>query len=155
MYGWVFDRSYMLEIARRRRLTFELDSDFCRRFGGCEEFNFGDLTEGHLSDTHLRPTLEELATTEVCDFIQDNTRAHFTLGEPLSMRWHVMFVLWNNHDMDEEYRRFRLRGGRLAKVKEFMDELMNECLPSDSERSEPMWWWSLKNGFVSSCFQAC
>ena len=110
----------MLEIARRRRLTFELDSTFCSRFGGCEEFNFGDLTEEHLSDTHLRPTLEEIATTEVCSYIQHNTRAHFTFREPLSMRWHVMLVLWNNRDMDEEYRRFRMRGGRLAKLKEFM-----------------------------------
>ena len=154
MYGWAYDRTYMLEIARRRRLTFQPGPSFRRLIGGGEEINFGDLTEEHMRDPRVCSTLQDHAITQVCDYIREHTRASFTLEEPLSMRWDVMLVLWNNHDIDEKYRRFRLRGGQLAKVKEFMDELMNECLPADSERSEPMWWWSLKNGFVSSCLQA-
>ena len=49
------------ELAGRRRLTFEVERSFRRRFGGCDTFNFGDLTENHLNLPSLRSYLDEEA----------------------------------------------------------------------------------------------
>ena len=59
-----------------------------------------------------------------------------------------MYVLWTNYDIKDSYRVFQITA-TWWKVKEFMDEVMNEGLPSDSERSESLWWWASDNDFVS------
>ena len=70
----------------------------------------------------------------------------------LSQRWMTMYALWTNYDIKQKYSVFKAVTD-WEKVETFMDELLNECLPPDSERSEPLWWWSVDNRFVSSpCF---
>ena len=148
LYGWAFNRAWTLEVARRRRLTFDVDRSFRRHLGGCEIFNFGDVTEDHLNLPSLRKYLGELALRSVCAYIRRETHARFTLEQPVSDKWDRILVLWTNYDIRESYRRFQINA-TWADVEDFMDELMNEGLSSDSERSKAMWWWSFDNGLVS------
>ena len=137
----------MLELARRRRLTFPVQSRFRRRFGCCHRFNFGDLTE---EDANLRPYLDGAALREVCDYIYENTCVNVVVKSPISTRWRVMLVLWTNYDMEEKRRLSQAVGSKWEKVRDFMDEAMNECSSPGSDRSEPLWWWSMHNDLVSS-----
>ena len=142
LFGWAFNRAWTLELARRRRLTFDVSQYFRRHFGGCETFNFADVTEDHLKLPMLRQFLGEVAFECVCDYIEHETHAQFDIREPVSDKWDRMFVLWTNYDMKESYRRFQITA-TWWKVKEFMDEAMNEGLPAGSDRSESLWWWAV------------
>ena len=142
LFGWAFNRAWTLELARRRRLTFDVSRYFRRHFGGCETFNFADVTEDHLKLPMLRQFLGEVAFECVCEYIEHETHAQFDIREPVSDKWDRMFVLWTNYDMKESYRRFQITA-TWWKVKEFMDEAMNEGLPAGSDRSESLWWWAV------------
>ena len=148
LFGWTFNRAWTLELARRRRLTFKVERSFRRHLGGNETFNFGDVTEDHLNLPSLRRYLGEVAFRRVRSYIQGETHAYFTIKQPVSDKWNRMFVLWTNYDMRESYRGFLITA-TWSQVKDFMDELMNEGLPSDSDRSESLWWWSHDNNLVS------
>ena len=148
LFGWAFNGAWTLELARRRRLTFNVQPYFRRYLGGRETFNFADVTEDHLNLPSLREYLGEVAFRRVCSYIQGETHAYFTIKQPVSDKWNRMFVLWTNYDMRESYRGFLITA-TWSQVKDFMDELMNEGLPSDSDRSESLWWWSHDNNLVS------
>ena len=149
LYGWAFNRAWTLELARRRRLTFNVERSFRRRLGGSDSFNFGDVTEDHLNLPSLREYLDEMAFQCVRDYIRRETHARFTIQRPVSDKWDRVIVLWTNYDMRESYQRFQMFA-TWSKVKDFMNETMNEGLPSDSDRSEPLWWWAMAgNDFVS------
>ena len=60
LFGWAFNRAWTLELARRRRLTFDVPHYFRRYLGGCETFNFADMTEDHLK----LPMLRKLQTSQ-------------------------------------------------------------------------------------------
>ena len=147
-FGWAFDKSSFLGVARRRRLTFTVNSYYRRRFGGLETFNFGDLTEDQVNNPALTEYLHSAAAIYVHSYILQQTRAHFTVEHMLSQRWTMMYALWTNYDIKKKYSVFKAITD-WEKVETFMDELLNECLPLDSERSEPLWWWSVDNRFVS------
>ena len=148
LFGWAFNRDWTLEVARRRRLTFNVERSFRRYLGGYETFNFGDVSEDHSNLPSLRTYLEELALRCFCSYIRTETRAHFTMAQPVTDKWDRILFLWTNYDMRESYQCFQ-RHAMWSDVEDFMDELMNEGLPSDSERSKAMWWWSFDNNFVS------
>ena len=148
LFGWAFNQEWMLELARRRRLTFDVQRSFRRHFGGCGTFNFADVAEDHLHLPSLRQYLGVVAFRCVRIYIQHKTHAHFTVEPPVSDKWNSMFVLWTNYDIKDSYRGFQATA-TWSQVKDFMDELMNEGLPSDSDRSQSLWWWSHDNNLVS------
>ena len=81
-------------------------------------------------------------------YVSKQTKVQIRVERMLSERWSGMFALWTNYDIKEKYPVFKLTA-KWSKVKKFMNELLNEGLPPDSERSEPLWWWSMDNNFVS------
>ena len=151
LFGWAFDRSRFLDIARRRRLTFDVEPCYRRRLDSSDTFNFGDLSEDYIKHSALAEHLRYYAAFYVRVYISRQTKALFTVKHMLSDRWTGMFALWTNYDIKENYPIFKLTA-KWSKVKKFMNELLNEGLPADSERSEPLWWWSMDNDFVSSLF---
>ena len=151
LFGWAFDRSRFLDIARRRRLTFDVEPCYRRRLDSSDTFNFGDLTEDHLSKPKLVEYLHNAAFVFLYSYILQQTHAQFTIRPMLSSRWKSMFALWTNYDIKEKYSTFKVLT-KWPKVKKFMNEILNEGLPPGSERSEPLWYWSVDNNFVSSLF---
>ena len=142
LFGWAFNRAWTLDVARRRRLTFNVQPYFRRYLGGRETFNFADVTEDHLKPTMLRTYLCARAFQCVREYIRRETRAQFDIREPVSDKWGMIFVLWTNYDLRESYQRFQTTA-TWWQVKEFMDEVMNEGLPAGSDRSESLWWWAV------------
>ena len=142
LFGWVFNHDWTLELARRRGLTFDVQPYFRRYLGGSETFNFADVTEDHLKLPMLQRHLRAKAFQCVCKYVRLETHAQFVIREPVSDKWDSMFVLWTNYDLRESYQRFQLTA-TWWKVKEFMDEAMNEGLPAGSDRSESLWWWAV------------
>ena len=137
LFGWTFNRAWTLELARRRGLAFDVHPNFRQYLGGYDTFNFADVTEDHLKLPSLSRFLHAKAFFRVCKYIRLETHAQFAIREPVSDKWNSMFVLWTNYDVKESYQRFQLTATWL-KVKEFMDELMNEGLPAGSGRSESL-----------------
>ena len=152
LFGWAFNRAWTLELARRRRLTFNVSHCFRRHLGGRETFDFGDVTEDHLKHPMLGEYLEDMAFRCVRKYIERETHAYFAVRPPVSDKWDRMFVLWTNYDIRESYKCFQLTA-TWWKVKEFMNDVMNEGLPAGSDRSEPLWWWAVSaNTLVRSEF---
>ena len=149
LYGWPFTEEYLLDYARRHRLEFPVCSAVRARFEGKEEYNFGDLTDDHLADGVLVQHLQRVATTRVRrHFIQAG--ASVDIGRPLSLKWDSMFVLWSTRDFEPKYRMYKMFKN-WDKVKKFVDDALNECLPEGCERRTSLeWWWSLENAFVSA-----
>ena len=150
LYGWTFEYSYMLLLARRRRLTFTVHKGIRHLFEDLDgdTFNFGDLTEEHLSDASLQKYAQDVARLKVLTYFASKTGAMLSVDQPIALKTTWMLVLWTNYDVAEKYAPFRLLDN-WERSKTFLNDAMNECLPYGSEPSQLLWWWSMDNGWVS------
>lgn len=139
----------MFDYARRHQLDFPVCAAVRAKFGGKEEFNFGDLTDDHLADEDLVEHLRGIATIRVMmHFV--HAGADVYIDRPLSLEWDTMFVLWSTNDFEHKYRMYKILR-KWDRVKKFMDDALNECLPQGCERRTSLeWWWSWENSFVSA-----
>ena len=139
----------MLDYARRHRLVFDVYTRYRKRFGGKELYNYGDLTDEDLADEELFLTLRRAATRDVMTSFREKVGATcLRLENPVSRKWTWMLVLWSTDDYVETYSVYERRG-TWEKVKNFIDDALNECLPEDGERRTSLeWWWSRENRLV-------
>ena len=151
LYGWPISEDYMLDYARRHKLIFPVDPYYRDRFDGKDEFNFGDLTDDHLADKHLFLALRRSATMRVLFHFSREVHARWmTVDRPISLEWDKMLVLWSTDDYEKQYTIYD-RPGKWERVKKFIDDALNECLPEGCERRTSLaWWWSFENSLVSS-----
>ena len=142
----------MLLLARRRRLIFTVPKSFRRFFEVDDDdtFNFGDLTEEHLNNPPLRKFLQGIASAKVITYFGRKTGVLLSIERPIALDSAVMLALWSNYDVAEKSAPFRVLYD-WEQSKTFLNDAMNECLPYGSEPSELLWWWSMKNGWVSFC----
>ena len=150
LYGWPISEDYMLDYARRHRLVFPIISHYRDQFDGKEEINFGDLTDDHLADKHLFHNLRRAATVRVLLHFSHEVYARWmTVDRPISLEWDKMLVLWSTDDYEKKYTIYD-RPGKWEKVKKFIDDALNECLPEGCERRTSLaWWWSFENSLVN------
>ena len=143
----------MILLAQRRRLTFPLHGDIRHLFRNHDgdTFNFGDLTEEHLNDGPLRKYLQLIARMRVLGYFARNTGAVLTIERHIALETSWMLVLWNNYNVADKFASFQALNN-WEQSKTFLNEAMNECLPHGSESSEPLWWWSFENDWVSPYF---
>ena len=137
----------MLELARRRRLTFKVDEHDRRYFGNVTTYNFADLTEEHLTNKELRQSLQILAAFAVRRHFRTSLGFCPEIEQPYAPDFKNVLVVWTNYDMHVKYRVYDtfimgVRKGGWKKIKKFLREAMNECLPAGSGPSRPMWWWA-------------
>ena len=140
----------MLELARRRRLTFEVDEYDRPHFGNVDSYNFADLTEEHLTNKKLRDQLEILAGLAVESYFRKSLHFCPEIEQPYAPDFKNVLVVWTNYDMHRRYRAYDtyimgVRKGGWKKIRGFLREAMNECLPAGSEPSRPMWWWATED----------
>ena len=137
----------MLQLARRRRLTFRVGEHSHRYFGNVDTYNFADLTEEHLTNKQLQELLHILARFAVIDYLRDSLHFCPEVERPYAPDRKNVLVVWTNYDVHRKYRAYDtlhmgVRNGGWKKMRRFLREAMNECLPAGSEPSRPMWWWS-------------
>ena len=150
IYGWPITEEYLLQYARRHRLTFLVSSNHRARLEGKEEFNYGDLTDEDLMDESLALSIRRFATLDVMIHFLGEVGARLTFERPVSRTLDWMLVLWSTDDYEEKYARYKMRGN-WEKIEKFIDNALNECLPEGCERRTSLeWWWSLQNTLVSS-----
>ena len=137
----------MLQLARRRRLTFRVREYNHRYFGNVDTYNFADLTEEHLTNPQLRHSLQILALIAVKRYFLESLHCCPDIEQPYAPDFKNVLVVWTNYDVHRKYRAYDtfymgVRKGGWKKMRRFLREAMNECLPAGSEPSRPMWWWS-------------
>ena len=140
----------MLELARRRRLTFDVGRHNHCYFGNVDTYNFADLTEEHLTNEELRPRLRKLARIAVELYFTKSTGFCLDIQQPYAPDFKSVLVVWTNYDMHVKYQAYDayIRGaqkGGWKKIRRFLQEAMNECLPAGSEPSQPVWWWATED----------
>ena len=140
----------MLELARRRRLTFRVREYNHHYFGNVDTYNFADLTEEHLTNKQLRQSLQALAVLAVERYFRKSLGFCPEIEQPYAPDFKNVLVVWSNYDMHVKYRAYDsyIRGaqkGGWKKIRRFLQEAMNECLPAGSEPSRPMWWWATED----------
>ena len=144
IYGWIFDDSYMLALAARRRLSFKQHKRIRHLFGGDETFNFGDLTEEHFRNEELMDTLRTIALSKALIYFAGTTGTCLEVETVPSPRWQRVLVVWTNYNMGSTYTLYEeWREGGWKKMKKFLNDAMNECLPPGTEREELLWWWPM------------
>ena len=143
----------MLLLARRRRLSFPVHSGIRHLFRDHDgdTFNFGDLTEEHLSDPDFRKYARDIARMKVLRYFAGETGALLTIEQPIALEEDWVMVLWNNYNVAAKFASFQAFNN-WEQSKTFIHDAMNECLPYGSEPSELLWWWSMENDWVGPCF---
>ena len=149
IYGWPITEDYMLEYARRHRLVFNVYPSQRHRFGGKEKYNYGDLTDDDLADEKLFLALRRRAIFDVMMwFLVKVGATNLKFESPVSREWNWMLVLWDTRDYEEAFATYQALG-RWERVKNFIDDALNECLPEGCERRTSLeWWWSRENRLV-------
>ena len=137
----------MLEIARRRRLTFSVKEYNQRYFGNVDTYNFADLTEEHITHKELGQSLLDLAQLSVRDYIGQSLHIWTTIERPYAHDRKTVLVMWTNYNMQWRFRLYDSNfkeglTGRWRRRKERLQAALNESLPFGVEPSEPLWWWS-------------
>ena len=114
-----------------------------------EQYNYGDLTDEDLMDEKLLLSLRRCATLDVMMFFLDEVGAtNLKCESPASRKWKRMLVLWDTRDYEETYDTYQRRG-TWERVRNFIDDALNECLPEGCERRTSLeWWWSRENRLV-------
>ena len=138
----------MLDYARRHELEFPVFPYFRKLFGDKDEWNFRDLTDEHLADEKILPTIRRIATLEVVSHLTRGACAlGLTVDRPVSLEWQHILVVWSTDNYKEGYGLYKR--GSWERVEKFIDDAMNECLPEGCKRRTSLaWWWSYKNRLV-------
>ena len=141
LYGWPFKDDYLVEYAKRHRLSFETDPKH-QEWLGCPtlEFNFADVTEAHYQRKNVANYLRLMARLVVIPKFCRATGQRLEVGRPFSLKYPKILYMWTNYNMDDEYDDFG-RPDRYDKVVNFLNTAMNECLP-EGKKTELQWWWS-------------
>ncbi|PIL36475.1 hypothetical protein GSI_00164 [Ganoderma sinense ZZ0214-1] len=140
LYGWPFKADYLVDYAKRHRLSFETDAKH-QEWLGCPtlEFNFADVTEAHYQRENVN-YLRIMARITVLPELMRGSKHPLWIGRPLSFKYSKILYMWTNYNMDEECDDCG-RPDRYDKVIDFLDTAMNECLP-EGQKSKLQWWWS-------------
>ena len=146
LYGWPFTEDYMLDYARRHRLVFTVSPRHRIRFGGKDQYNYGDLTDEDLADEKLVLCLRRRAILDVrLHFLRDGGAIDLQISSLVSQEWPWMFVLWSTRDYEQKYATYQMFGC-WETVEKFIDNALNECLPEGCDRRTSLeWWWSREN----------
>lgn len=136
----------MLDYARRHRLLFKVLPCHRKRFGGKEQYSYGDLTEDDLAEDDHCFSFRRRATLDVImHFFLEAGAIDLKFRRPVSRDWEWMLVLWSTETYEEAYSMYQIDGS-WEKVKKFIDDALNECLPEGCERRTSLeWWWSREN----------
>ena len=150
IYGWPVTEEYMIDYARRHRLVFNVSLHHRKRFGGREQYNYGDLTDDDLADEKLFLSLRRHAKYDVMMwFLTEVGATNLKMESPASRKWKCMLVLWDTRNYEETYATYQGRGS-WERVKNFIDDALNECLPEGCERRTSLeWFWSRENTLAS------
>ena len=139
----------MLDYARRHRLVFDVFPCYRERFGGAEHYSYGNLTDEDLADEGFFLIIRRCAILDVIEhFIRKVGLTEIKFRRLFSLEWTWMLSVWSTDDYEETYSLYQ-RFGCWEKMKKFVDDALNECLPEGCERRTSLeWWWSHENRLV-------
>ena len=141
----------MLDYARRHRLVLKVMPRHRTLLGATSQFNYGDVTDRHLTHEEFYLSLRRFATRDVISyFIREVGVTELVMERPVSHEWRWMLVIWSTRDYEEKYESYR-SWGNWEKIEKFIDDALNECLPEGCERRTSLeWWWSCENNLLVS-----
>ncbi len=149
LYGWPFNKNYMVEYARRHHLVYPTTEYNRKAFGGIDEFHFDQLTDDDLKDESKMPGYRMIALNLVNLRLIRATGLHLERGRPFTSEYDDMLALYSNRTIEEHIAIPELL--RLFdKGKAIIHAAMNEG--NTGNEIELRWWWSSDgSGVVRDC----